>query len=290
MPHPHLLARHLHGVQRRARLFPGHFGPRRGCDSRRVSHRVRNPNLRRAFRPAFRPALQKSAGASDSPRPRYSALPARPVRTRRNARRPRRRTSTMFSPVSTIRRHRPAHEIHHHLSGGRGLEIMIAHRRRRIHNHHRKSFAAQIPTPLAPPETSNACRAPACLRMRPVYSHRRCRPPECRCIPPCWCRRLVPLRHCARGFEHGPRPFDVRPVHLLRLARPQPVVRGDVVDHPHPSTARFERFGIAQVTLDRLTPASSRSLRRIARQGAYAYRPRSNKRAPRASRRSPWRR
>src|SRR5579864_1533354 len=49
VPHPHLFARHANSIERRHRLAPRHRRPTRGGDSRRVSHRVRNPQFGRYF-------------------------------------------------------------------------------------------------------------------------------------------------------------------------------------------------------------------------------------------------
>ena len=58
-----------------------------------------------------------------------------------------------------------------------------------------------------------------------------CRPWECRARPRWTCRRCARPR-TGRRFQEVARAVHVGAVELARVARPQPVVRGDVVDAP----------------------------------------------------------
>ena len=97
----HLLARHPHRVERRARLRArSHCAQPVDRHARRISHRIRKPHSRRLPAGQPRQLSQNLPPASGSRSPECNARPACPAPPPANAPPPCPRTSTRFKPVS----------------------------------------------------------------------------------------------------------------------------------------------------------------------------------------------
>ena len=56
-----------------------------------------------------------------------------------------------------------------------------------------------------------------------------------------------------RGFEHVARAFDIGTVQFGGIPRPEPVIGGDMVDHPAARHGAGERNRVAQIAVDRFS-------------------------------------
>ena len=119
---------------------------------------------------------------------------------------------------------------------------MIAHRSRRIHDHHRKSLARQTQAPLVRPETWSVCTAPAFPPGRPACPRTQI-PPFGIPIQPTvlvYTHRSTPALRAAASRLRVPSTFERNISSGSR--RPQPVIRRDMINHATALHCPCQRF------------------------------------------------
>ena len=149
--------------------------------------------------------------------------------------------------MSTYAGRRPVHEVHDHLARGRRLDVELADRRRGIHDDDRK--------PAPGPRLRHALGVELALlvvadhlgaghRSRLVGRRPVGRQPERADRA-----RVDDPRDASRGgrLQHVVRAVDVRAVQLPRIAGPEAVVGGAVVERRDPGDRPRERGGIRDV-------------------------------------------
>ena len=128
---------------------------------------------------------------------------------------------------------------------------MIADRRRRIHDHHRKSRCRKLQRHLLRQKLGALISARHLLQR---HRHRLIAHPTLRHADTA---HRAGVNHpldpwLARRFQQIPRALYVRAVQLIRMPRPEPVIGGHMKDQPASRHRPFERSGIPQIAGNRL--------------------------------------